>query len=227
MTVLLLAFEAAIYPTLLAAVVILLHHPRRRRLLAAYLGAGMLISIGLGLALVSAMKSSDDFQTGSSTLSWTGDLAVGALSLLAAWALAAHLDERLLARRRARRPAPPPDPGREPWSHRILSRGSTPIVFAAGLILNVPGLAYLIALKDIASGGHTPTGEFAWILVFNLIMFLLAEIPLAGLVFAPDRTDALVDRMNRWMADNSRALAIGICVAFGAFLVVRGLVRGL
>src|SRR6478672_4943912 len=110
----------------MAAVVILLHHPNRRRLLAAYLGAGMLLSIGLGLAIVSAMKSSGAFQTGSSTLSWTADLALGGLALLAAWGLSARVDERLLARRRARRPAPPPDPGREPWSQRILARGTTP-----------------------------------------------------------------------------------------------------
>jgi hypothetical protein len=226
-TVLLLALEAAIYPTLMAAVIVLLRQPRRGRLLAAYLGGGLLISISLGLAIVAALHQSHAVQTSSSTLGWTADLVIGAGSLLVALALARHADQRLLARRRARRPVTPPDPGHEPWSQRILAHGNTPIVFVAGLIVNVPGAAYLIALKDIAAGGHSTGGVIAWVLVFNLIMFLLAEIPLAGLVFAPDRTDALVAGMNRWLSEHSRVLAIVICVALGVFLVVRGLVRAI
>lgn len=231
MTLLVLAFEAAIYPTLLAAVVILLTLERPARLIAAYLAGGLMISIGLGCLIVFALDGSNAVDNEQSLLSWTADLAIGGLALLAAVALATHQDERVRARRRARRARrgrvePMRDEEadkREPWSQRILARGSVPIVFVAALFVNVPGAAYLVALKDIAAGNHSTATTVGLILLFNLIMFLLAEIPLVGLLVAPERTGVLVDGMNRWLNEHSRQLAIGICATLGAFLIVRGL----
>lgn len=228
MSLLLLAFEAALYPTLLAAVVILLSTERPARLIGAYLAGGMTISIGLGTAIVFALDSSTLVDGGGgSVLSWTADLAIGGLALLAAVALATHADERWRARRRARRGAPEApsadDRKGEPWTQRVLARGSVPLVFMAALFVNVPGAAYLIALKDIAAGDHSAATAVGLIVLFNLIMFLLAEIPLVGLLVAPERTGELVDRMNRWLHDHSRQLAIGICLVLGAYLVTRGL----
>lgn len=234
MTLLVLAFEAAIYPTLLAAVVILLTLERPARLIAAYLAGGLTISIGLGCLIVFALDGSNAVDNEQSLLSWTADLAIGGLALLAAVALATHQDERMRARRRARRarhgrgePAREEEAAekREPWSQRILARGSVPIVFVAALFVNVPGAAYLVALKDIAAGNHSTATAVGLIVLFNLIMFLLAEIPLVGLLVAPERTGVLVAGMNRWLNEHSRQLAIGICATLGAFLVVRGLVN--
>ena len=85
---LLLALDAALYPTLLAAVVILLSQPRRKSLLTAYLAGGLTISIGLGLAIIAVLKGSGAVPSSSSGLSWVTDLAVGGLALLLAVALA-------------------------------------------------------------------------------------------------------------------------------------------
>ncbi len=236
MPLLLLAFEAAIYPTLLAAVVILLQLERPARLIAAYLAGGLTISIGLGCLIVFALDGSNAVDNQQSLLSWTADLAIGGLALLVAVALATHADQRVRERRRARRARHGERPEtareeevaaakREPWSQRILARGSLPVVFVAALFVNVPGAAYLIALKDIAAGNHSTATSVGLIVLFNAIMFLLAEIPLVGLLVAPERTGAFVDDMNRWLDEHSRQLAIAICATFGAFLVVRGLVN--
>ncbi|MFL5837949.1 MAG: GAP family protein [Solirubrobacteraceae bacterium] len=56
-------------------------------------------------------------------------------------------------------------------------------------------------------------------------MFALAEVPLLGLLLAPDHTDALVARMNAWITRNGRLIAIVLCVVLGVFLIVRGLVN--
>ena len=56
-------------------------------------------------------------------------------------------------------------------------------------------------------------------------MFLLAEIPLAGLIIAPERTGALVARFNAWLTRNSRQIAIVVCLLIAAFLIVKGLVN--
>lgn len=231
-SLLLLAFEAALYPTLLAAVVILLTLERPALLLAAYLAGGMTISVGLGLAIVLLLGGTNAVQNEQSLLSWTGDLAIGGLAVLFSVALAVHADERWRERRRARRGAPVPTAAEvaeeekgEPWSQRILSRGSVPVVFVAALLVNVPGAAYLIALKDIAADDPSIETVVAQILLFNVIMFLLAEVPLIGLLVAPERTGELVARMNQWLRDHSRQLAIGVCFTLGAYLIVRGLVN--
>jgi hypothetical protein len=226
MKVLLLALDAALYPTLLAAVVILLSQPRRLALLAAYLCGGLTMSIGVGLALIFLLKNSGAVHNSRSGVSWTADLAVGGLALLLAVALATRADARLAARRRAAHPAPPPHPDaveKEPWSQRLLGRGSVPVVFIAALAINLPGAAYLIALKDIAAAHH-PTGvDILLVVAFNLIMFLLAEIPLLGLILAPEPTNRLVHRLNDWFSANGRQIAIVLCIALGVYLIARGI----
>ncbi len=97
---LLLALDAALYPTLLAAVVILLNQPRRVALLSAYLAGGLLVSIGAGLFVVFALKGA--FHGSNSGLSSTIDLAVGGLALLLAVALATRADARFAERRNGR-----------------------------------------------------------------------------------------------------------------------------
>ncbi len=224
---LLLALEAALYPTLIAAVVILLNQPRRVVLVGAYLAGGLTISIGLGCALVFGAQGALDKHGSSSTLSWSADLAIGGLALILAVALATRSDERLRARRAARReakhPPKPKDEEKEPWSQRLLAGGSAPIVFFAALAINLPGAAYLIGLKDIAAGHHSTGAAIGLILAFNAIMFVMAEIPFVGLLVAPEATERLVTRTNAWFSRNGRTIAMVLSGVLGAFLVVRGI----
>jgi hypothetical protein len=223
---LVLALDAALYPTLLAAVVILLSQPRRLALLAAYLAGGLTISIGLGLALIFVLEDSGALQDNKSGLSWTTDLAVGGLAILLAVAIATRADARWAERRRAEHPAKPVDPDgekREPISQRLLARGSVPVVFLAAIAINLPGASYLVALKDIAAAHHPTGADIALVVGFNLIMFALAEIPLLGLVFAPERTVEMVTSVNDWLSGHGRQIAVGLCTFLGAFLIVRGI----
>lgn len=225
MQLLLLALEAALYPTLLAAVVILMTLERPLRLLSAYLAGGLTISIGLGLVIVFALDGAGAVKSSRSGLSWGADLLVGGFALLLAVLLSVRADERLRRRRAARHPksVADDDPPREPWSQRLLSGGSTPIVFFAAMAINVPGAAYLIALKDIAAGHYSTAEAVLLVVVFNLIMFLLAEIPLLGLIFRPQQTTAKVRAADDWLSGHGRQLAIGVCMTLGAFLVIRGI----
>ncbi len=227
MQVLLLALDAALYPTLLAAVVILLSQPRRLALLSAYLAGGLTISIGVGLGLVVVFERSGALTSSRSGLSWIADLAAGGLALLLAVALATRVDARVL-KRRSGQPAGPATADlerKEPWSRRLLARGSVPVVFLSALAINLPGLAYLIALKDIAAAQFSTATAIAFVVAFNLVMFLLAEIPLLGLMVAPQRTDDLVRRLNDWFSRNGRSIAVVLCACLGVFLVARGIVH--
>jgi hypothetical protein len=126
---------------------------RRCSFSAARIGrGGLTISIGLGLVL----ERPGALDNSRSGLSWTTDLAVGGLALLVAAALATRaLPPDAEPRIDPLRPIP--TPWREPWTQRLLARGSVPVVFIAALAINLPGAACLVALKAIAAGHH-PTG---------------------------------------------------------------------
>ena len=218
-----LALYAALYPTLLAAVVILISQPRPFRLLSAYLAGGLTISILLGLVIVFALGGA--VHGSGSGLSWGMDLTIGGLALLLAVGLATGLDQRFRERRKSKHPGKEKADGREPWSQRILTRGSVPIVFAAALVINVPGAAYLIALKDIAAAHKSTLASVVLIVAFNLSMFALAEIPWLGLLRAPERTQKLVGRTDHWLSANGRRIAMLVSAALGVFLIVRGIVN--
>jgi Sap, sulfolipid-1-addressing protein len=220
----LVALDAALYPTLLAVVAILLSQPKRRALLAAYLAGGLTMSIAIGLGIVALLKGSGTVHNERSGVSWVADVSVGALALAVAIVIATGASARLKARR-GRAGVSPGGQAREPLSQRLLSRGSAPVVFLAALVINLPGAAYLIGLKDIAAGGHDAETVIALVVAFNLIMFTLAEVPLLGLVLAPDRTVALVDQANGWLSVNGRQIVIVLSAALGVFLIARGVAK--
>jgi preprotein translocase subunit SecY len=146
--------------------VILPNQPRRLILLSTYLAAGLTISVAIGLGIVLALKSSGTLRSERSGLSWTTDLAIGGLALLLAVALATRADARVAQRRKARAEK------REPIPQRVLARGSVPIVLLASLAINLPGAAYLVALKDISAAHHSTAADIVLVLAFNAIMFL-------------------------------------------------------
>ncbi|HEY1596120.1 MAG TPA: GAP family protein [Thermoleophilaceae bacterium] len=222
MELVLIALWAAVYPTLLAAVLILLSTPQPRKLVATYLAGGMLMSIAAGLAIVALIQGTGAVPSSSSGPSWVADVVVGGLLLLVAVAIAKGMDQHLRERRRAHKRPREHEEHKEPLSQRVLARGSVPIVFAAGLAVNVPGAAYLVALKDIVAGHHSTGVVVFQILLFNLIMFLIAEVALYFLVFQPQRTDAAVKRMDTLLTEKGRQIAVVASGSLGAFLIVRG-----
>ena len=101
---LVLALEAALYPTLLAAVVILLSQPRRKPLLTAYLAGGLTISIGLGLAIIAALKGSGAVDSSSSARAGSPTSPSAGWPCSLAVALATRADARYKERRQAKHP---------------------------------------------------------------------------------------------------------------------------
>jgi Sap, sulfolipid-1-addressing protein len=219
--ILVLAVISAISPAILAVVIVVLSRPNPRRLLLAYLIGGMLASIAVGFAVVLSLNESQLLSGSSPATDPIVNFTVGALALIVAYVLATDRDARLEERRRERRASRPP---RDPWSERILSRGNVPIAFAVGVALNLPGAFYLVALKDIAENQHG-IGEQAFaILLFNAIMFVLAEVPLLGYSIAPEATRAKVEALNAWMAHHARQIVIAVAIVAGLYLIGRGLV---
>jgi Sap, sulfolipid-1-addressing protein len=233
LTILPLAFAAALYPTLLAGVIVILSRPAPKRLLVAFLLGGLLISVTSGLIIVFVLKgavSTSNLNSASPKI----DLIAGALSLLLAvvlW-LRRGTDGVFGHRKKSGTEKPSGDrhsthSGRSHTSltKRMLAHGTPKATFALGLILNLPGIWYLIALKDIAKGKHGSITAVLLILLFNAIMFLLVEVPLTGYLISPEGTRARVQRFHRWLSENATLVATVAATAIGVYLIVRALIE--
>jgi hypothetical protein len=218
-----LAFLSALYPTLLAVVVLVLQRPDPRRLLAAYLVGAMLTSMIAGYAIVSALRGGNVVGGSDTTVGPWVNIAGGAIALLLVWFLASDWGRDRRQRMRERKDAKRATSDRQPWSERVIQRGSVTLTFAVGMVLNLPGAMYLVALKDIAATDLSTSETVGVLLAYNLIMFQWAELPLIGYAIAPERTKKLITSMNHWLREHALQLATVICAIAAVFLISRGL----
>jgi hypothetical protein len=218
------ALTAALNPTLLGAttVMLLLDHPKR--LLLGYLLGALLTSVTLGLVIVFALDGSA--HTAQHTLSPAMDLALGGILLVVAWVIRPSRQPKKggwMAERRRRNKEGKGEKGPPKWQ-QTLSKGSARTTFVVGALLTLPGASYLIGLHKIADADPSTAGAVGSILLFNLIMLVLLEVPLIGYVFAPDWTPRAVERFKDWFSHNARRLAFRAALVIGALLVIRGLI---
>jgi hypothetical protein len=231
LSILPLACAAAVYPTLLAGVIVMLGRPAPLPLLVGFLLGGLVMSVTLGLIIVFVIHGAVS-TSHRKAVSPEVNLIAGVLSLV----LAAFLwSRRDVGRLGERKPLEPPrdiessgaNPRRsaESITKRILAHGSPGTAFALGVVLNVPGIWYLVALNDIANNNRGAGAAVLLILLFNAIMFLLVEVPLVGYLISPEGTTARVKRFQRWLGEHSRLVAAVVALAVGAYLVVGAIVH--
>ena len=216
-----LALGAAFYPTLLAIVLVVLTRPRPARLLGAYLVGGMFVGLGVGFVFVFALKGAGVQSNGSeSEASAILDIVAGALSLGLAVVLLRGHDPRPARLKKKKKSGP--DPKKPSWTTRAVGRDSVKMAFGLGVLLDLPSIWYLIALKDIATGHYSPAEQALLIIGFNLIMFVVIEAPLIAYLLSPERAAATVDRVNAWIRSHVRQLTEAVAGGLGLYLVVKG-----
>jgi Sap, sulfolipid-1-addressing protein len=224
--ILLLAFSAALNPTLLAATTVMLLLPRPRNLMLGYLLGAMMTSVSLGLVIVFSLEESGAVEVAKHTLGPAADIALGAILLIVAQALSAERDAILRERRERRKAAKGKakmEKGPPRWQ-RALSRGTPRTTFVIGALLTLPGASYLVALTRLAKDDlGTPESVLA-VVGFNLIMLALLELPLLSYLLQPDATPGRVERFKAWLRRDGRRIAIRIMAVAGALLVVRGVI---
>jgi len=219
-----LALWSALYPTLLGMVVLIMQRPSPRRMLVIYYLGGLVASFTAAAVLIEAFKGGHSLGASNNTVGPGIDIAVGLMALAIFWVLASGRDRGIRERRERKKEARSPDHAKEPWSRRMMERDSTALTFAVALVLNLPGAAYLVALKDIAESSAGTARIVLWVVLYNLIMFALAEVPILGYVIAPDATRARVEAFNEWLGGHGRQIAMVLLGTAGAFLVTRGLI---
>jgi len=222
-TLVLLALAAAVYPTLLAGVILILAQPRPLRMLLGFLAGGLTISMIAGIGIVRALESSGAVDRSHHSTKPIVSIVAGALSLGVAWGIWSGAINRGLSRHR--RPKREPKAASKPsMASRALSRGSIAMAFVAGTVLNLPGVWYLDALTEIAKAMPSTSSALLQLLLFNVIMFALVEIPIVAYVVNPAGAAGLVERGSGWGHRHSREVAIGLAIVVGVWLIVKGIV---
>ena len=222
-TLVLLALAAAVYPTLLAGVILILAQPQPLRMLLAFLAGGLTVSMIAGIAIVRALESSGAVGTSHRTTRPVVSIVVGALSLGVAWGIWSGAINREMAKHRRRKRAPEA-PKKPSMASRALSRGSIAMAFVAGTILNLPGVWYLEALTEIAKAMPSTVSSLLQLLLFNVIMFALVEIPIVAYVVNPQGAAGFVEHASKWGHDHSREVAISVATIVGVWLIVKGII---
>jgi hypothetical protein len=212
----LLSVGSMFWPFLLAVDVIAFQTSRPPAILVAFLAGGLLTTVALGIAVVSALEQTALVTTSRHATSAAVDLTIGVLCLVAAAVI------RRGGRKPRTAPSTPPTPGR---FEKLVVRGG-PIAFVVGIVANViPGVLPLIALKNIAQLDYSTAETVAVIVGFYLVMFTFVEVPIVGYLVAPAWTNRAVDSFNRWLARNLRTLAWSALAVFGTLEVVHGLIE--
>jgi hypothetical protein len=221
--VLVFALTAALNPTLVAASTVMMLLDNPVRLMLGYLLGALMTSITLGIVIVYELKGSGVVSTTKRTLSPAATLTLGVIFLTVAFVLWTGRDRGLAERRRARRAAKP-DKGPPRWQ-RELSKGSPRVTFVVGALLTLPGASYLTGLTRISKLHYSTAGTIAVIVLFNLIMLALLEIPLVSFVVAPEWTPKAVGRAKAWIGRHARRFATTALTVLGALLVIKGVIQ--
>lgn len=210
-----LAFASAFWPLLLAVAVAALASARPVVVLGFFILGGLLTCVIEGVVIVALLRRGHVISHSDTSLDPVVYYVGAILSFLTA-----AIVQRLPAikwRPRRKRPA-------SNAAGRLRNAGPV-TAFSAGVVLNVlPGIFPLIALKDISELDVGLLGAAAIITVFYAIMFLIVEIPFVGYLFAPRRTEELVDASMTWVAGNKRVVAVVVLLVVGAYLFLRGIV---
>jgi hypothetical protein len=217
--VILLALLAAWNPLLLAFVPVMLVSAHPKRLMVGYLLGAYTVSITLGLVLVFAAGGSGAPSTAAQTVNPAVDLTLGTIVILIALGLALGWDERL---RPSKGDKEPKDKGAPRW-RQALDKGSLGLAFVVGAVFTLPGGRYILALQGIVELDLAIGWTVAAVVLVNVILLALVELPLISYTVAEDWTPRVVNRAQAWFSRNGRRVVIFAAAFIGAVLFVRGL----
>jgi hypothetical protein len=223
-----LSLVAMANPTLLAATTVMMLLPKPRQLMVGYLLGAYTTSLTLGLLIVYALNHSKFTGTTKHTVSPGEDIGVGLLCLAIAYVLRTGLDRPFHQRRRVkkaaklrtRREAGKPT---ESLPMRLLGRGDPRVTFVVGAVLSFPGASFISAMNHIHKLHPGKPASILLVAYFCVMQQILLELPLLGFVFAPESTQARVNRFKAWMGRRGRTVAVIIATAIGVLAIAKGL----
>jgi hypothetical protein len=196
--------------------------PSPKRLMLGYLLGALMTSITLGVIIVFVGKHSSVASSGKTTINPVIDLGLGAILLVIALVLHQGRDRPIRERRAERKARQEP---KTPRWQQYLGRGDPKITFVIGAVLTLPGASYIAALDGIIKLKASDAVSVLLVLLVNVTMLALLEVPLICFTVAPDWTPAALERTKAWFRRHGRpALTIG-AATLGALLILRGVIE--
>ena len=224
-SIFLLALWAAIYPMLLACVTVMLLLPRPERLLVGFWLGAMTMSVTCGLLVVFALGGSSGATTTTKhTISPITEIVLGAILLLLALVFFSGRNARYNARveRHHEKQANKP-PSK---AMRLLQRGTPRTTFVIGaIIVGVPGVSYLAAMDLLAHQQVSNLTKVLIVLVWNVIQFVLLEIPIVAYEVDADGTAQSVSSFKAWLTRDEGKIAYWCSLVAGVALLTIGTVN--
>lgn len=222
--VLFFSLTAVANPTLIAVTTVMLLLPNPRRLMVGYLVGALAMSISIGMAIVFAFQNAGAVQTAKNTVNPIVDIVVGVLLLAISALLASGRPAQVRERRRARK-GETKEKKTPRWQRYLVERGSVRIAVVVGALLTLPGASYLAALHAIIKLDASTTVTVLVVLLVNVIMLALLEIPLIAFTVAPEWTPGAIARVRGWFGRNGVRAVIYVAAIVGALLVIRGVIE--
>jgi len=240
-TVLLMAVVAGSDPVRIGAVAFMLTRTKPMRLLLGYFVGGFALSLIVGVVLVFVLKDSNLGK--SSSVPPELEIAVGALALLVAVLVGTGISATLRDKAQARHPEAklpnldspaspdgPPGiesmPGFDKLPGRVknaLSKESPWVAWVAGLAVGMPTAYYLAAIAAILKSGSSAGTQVAALVVFNVVAFAQAEIPIVSFGIAPEATRRRIDQLYAWVSGHQRTVVTVVAGVVGIYLVIVGI----
>jgi len=93
----------------------------------------------------------------------------------------------------------------------------------AGLAVGMPTAYYLAAIAAILKSGSSAGGQIAALVVFNVIAFAQAEVPIVSFLIAPDTTRSRIAKISTWVSSHQRMVITTLAGVVGIYLVIVGI----
>jgi hypothetical protein len=240
-TVLLMAVVAGADPVRIGAVAFMLTRAKPMRLLLGYFVGGFGLSLVIGIVLVFVLKDNNFGK--SSSVPPEIEIAVGVLALIVAFLVGTGVSATMRDKAQARHPEAtlpnldsPPSAGGPPGIEAMpgfdklpgrvksaLSKESPWVAWIAGLAVGMPTAYYLAAIAAILKSGSSAGTQVAALVVFNVVAFAQAEIPLLSFRIAPEATRRRIDQLYTWVGDHQRTVVTAVAGVVGIYLVIIGI----
>jgi hypothetical protein len=209
-----LALATAIRPSSLAAVYALMATPTPRRLITAYVLAGAVFTITIGLIVILGFHGLA-IQPSTKPARAAAEIAGGVVALVFA--------VLLLTGRMGNSSAPdaPKPPSR--LSTAISQRTSVRSAALAGPVTHIPGLLYLLALNLIVSQQLRLRGGLFNLLVYNAVWFSVPIVALVACILDPTAASNRFKTAEQWARQHGRSILVIVLFALGVVFLVNGL----
>lgn len=240
-TVLFLGFGLSIDPLRLGLVAVLVSRRRPMPNLFAFWIGGMVAGVGLGIMVLLLFRevaltaignvASAISDVRSSVVILTGGrfhITLGVIMLL----IAARLVARQRAQLRMRAGGGSTLTVERPpsiWSRLaarnkdILQGGFMWPAFLVGLGSATPPFECVMVLTVIMASGAAATTQLSAFVVFTLLVLSGIEIPLVTYLAMPQKTEAVMLRLNNWLSVNRQRILQTSLAATGVVLMVKGI----